>query len=186
MTHAMSKRRSLDGIVTAAWGKTDFLPDGSYVTTQWLALFMIPIIPLASFRVIKSKRYPEHARVCEKTSLNLQADRLGLPLCRLLRLLAAVRSSVFKRAFIERRRLGLYDGPVVRAARSAHLAMARQEERAEQSSQPVHARSPTFAPPGPRDRRAEESGTSAQSSPGPSFATAGGGAAVQTSHLPSP
>ena len=72
----MSKPRSLNGIVTTALGKTDFLPDGSFVTTQWLALFMIPIVPLASFRVIKSKRYPDHTRICERTPLN--AKQIGL------------------------------------------------------------------------------------------------------------
>ncbi len=72
----MSRPRSLNGIVTTAVGKTDFLPDGSFVTTQWLALFMIPIIPLASFRVINSKRYPENTRICERTPLN--AKQIGL------------------------------------------------------------------------------------------------------------
>ena len=72
----MSKPRSLNGIVTTALGKTDFLPDGSFVTTQWLALFMIPIVPLGSFRVMKSKRYPEHTRICERTPLN--AKQIGL------------------------------------------------------------------------------------------------------------
>ena len=73
---SMSKPRSLDGVVTTALGKTDFLPDGSFVTTQWLTLFMIPIVPLASFRVIKSKRYPEHTRICERTPLD--AKQIGL------------------------------------------------------------------------------------------------------------
>ena len=57
-------------MVTSAFGKTDFLPDGSFVTTQWLSLFMIPIVPLGSFRVIKSKRSPNHDRICERTPLN--------------------------------------------------------------------------------------------------------------------
>ena len=73
---SMSKPRSLDGVVTTALGKTDFLPDASFVTTQWLTLFMIPIVPLASFRVIKSRRYPEHTRICERTPLN--AKQIGL------------------------------------------------------------------------------------------------------------
>ena len=70
ITKAPTKLRSLEGIVTSAFGKTDFLPDGSFVTTQWLSLFMIPIIPLGSFRVIKSKRTPKYERICEPTPLN--------------------------------------------------------------------------------------------------------------------
>ena len=31
---------------------------------------MIPIIPLGSFRVIKSKRYPHHDRICEPAPFN--------------------------------------------------------------------------------------------------------------------
>ena len=70
ITKAPTKPRSLEGIVTSAFGKTDFLPDGSFVTTQWLSLFMIPIIPLGSFRVIKSKRTPKYERICEPTPFN--------------------------------------------------------------------------------------------------------------------
>ena len=70
VTKAMTRPRSLEGIVTSTFGKTDFLPDGSFVTTQWLSLCMIPIIPLGSFRVIKSKRYPKHHRICEPTPVN--------------------------------------------------------------------------------------------------------------------
>ncbi len=76
ITKAPTKPRTLEGIVTSAFGKTSFLPDGSFVTTQWLSLFMIPIIPLGSFRVIKSKRYPNHDRICEPAPFN--AKQVGL------------------------------------------------------------------------------------------------------------
>lgn len=42
--------------MTVVVGKTDFLPDGSYVTTRWLSLMMIPLLPLRSYRVLDAPR----------------------------------------------------------------------------------------------------------------------------------
>ena len=44
--------RNWNGIGTAFYGKRDFKPDGSYVTTEWLILIWIPVLPLKSLRVL--------------------------------------------------------------------------------------------------------------------------------------
>ena len=93
ITKAPKKPRSLEGIVTSAFGKTDFLPDGSFVTTQWLSLFMIPIIPLGSFRVIKSKRTPKYERICEPTPFNAKQIALVYLFTRISNLIQASRPS---------------------------------------------------------------------------------------------
>ncbi|MDP2947131.1 MAG: hypothetical protein Q8N88_03370 [Nanoarchaeota archaeon] len=44
----------LQGIGTAYYGKNHCNPqDNSYITTEWFVLFLLPIIPLKSLRVIK-------------------------------------------------------------------------------------------------------------------------------------
>ena len=42
---------SLNGFGTAFYGQRDFREDGTYITTEWVALMCIPIIPIRSFRV---------------------------------------------------------------------------------------------------------------------------------------
>jgi hypothetical protein len=48
--------KSIQGFGTTFYGKRDFHSDGSYVTTKWIVLFFVPIIPLGSYRV-KYKGY---------------------------------------------------------------------------------------------------------------------------------
>jgi hypothetical protein len=43
---------SVNGFGTKYYGKRDFRPDGSYVTTNFFCLAFLPIIPLHSVRVI--------------------------------------------------------------------------------------------------------------------------------------
>ena len=45
--------RSINGIGTRFYGGSDPRPDHSVITTEWFAVFFIPIIPLRSFRVIR-------------------------------------------------------------------------------------------------------------------------------------
>jgi hypothetical protein len=45
--------RSFNGFGTSIYGKGDFWPDGSFITTTWLIFFWIPIVPLSSMRVKK-------------------------------------------------------------------------------------------------------------------------------------
>jgi len=42
---------SINGVGTTFYGKRDFRADGSYVTTEWVVLLWLPLIPLRSFRV---------------------------------------------------------------------------------------------------------------------------------------
>jgi hypothetical protein len=42
---------TLNGTGTICYGKTP-LPDGSYVTTEWIAVLFVPIIPICSLRVL--------------------------------------------------------------------------------------------------------------------------------------
>ena len=42
---------TLNGTGTTFYGQRDFSADGSYTTTEWLAFFYIPLIPIRSLRV---------------------------------------------------------------------------------------------------------------------------------------
>lgn len=42
---------SFQGFGTTFYGKRDFRPDGTYITTEWIILFALPVIPLRSMRV---------------------------------------------------------------------------------------------------------------------------------------
>ncbi len=42
---------NVNGIGTIYYGRRDFRPDGSYITTEWFILMMMPIAPLCTFRV---------------------------------------------------------------------------------------------------------------------------------------
>ena len=42
---------SLNGVGTMFYGKRDFLDDGTYLTTEWVTFFYIPIVPLKTLRV---------------------------------------------------------------------------------------------------------------------------------------
>jgi hypothetical protein len=42
---------SIQGFGTAFVGQRDFWPDGSYVTTEWIVVLFLPLIPLRSVRV---------------------------------------------------------------------------------------------------------------------------------------
>jgi hypothetical protein len=41
----------IQGIGTAFVGQRDFLPDGSYISTEWVVILCLPIIPLRSMRL---------------------------------------------------------------------------------------------------------------------------------------
>lgn len=47
------------GFGTAFVGKRDFWPDGSYVTTEWIVAFCVPLVPTKSLRV-KRTRHDSH------------------------------------------------------------------------------------------------------------------------------
>ena len=43
---------SVSGIGTKYYGKRDVEPDGSYITTLWIIILWVPLIPLASYRIL--------------------------------------------------------------------------------------------------------------------------------------
>ncbi|MFZ6642540.1 hypothetical protein ACO0LL_22635 [Undibacterium sp. TC4M20W] len=45
--------RTINGIGTTFYGKCKFHPDQSFITTKWVVLVYIPIVPLASYRFIE-------------------------------------------------------------------------------------------------------------------------------------
>ena len=65
--------RVLNGLVTITAGKTDFLPDGSYVTTQWFSIMMVPLLPIRSYRVLQGNHLPRGCfRACLDVGLHLR------------------------------------------------------------------------------------------------------------------
>jgi len=42
---------TLNGIGTTFYGQRDFNRDGTHITTEWIVLFYIPILPIRSMRV---------------------------------------------------------------------------------------------------------------------------------------
>lgn len=44
--------QSVNGIGTTYYGKRDFEENGSYITTEWVIFLYLPIVPVASFRVV--------------------------------------------------------------------------------------------------------------------------------------
>ena len=66
----MESRRALEGFLSTTLGQTDFRSDGSYVTTQWLSVLMVPLVPRASFRVLEFRHVPKGPyKACEEVSL---------------------------------------------------------------------------------------------------------------------
>lgn len=43
---------TLNGCGTKYYGRRDMAPDGSYVTTEWIVLAYVPLIPVGSFQVL--------------------------------------------------------------------------------------------------------------------------------------
>ena len=54
----MESRRDLEGFFSTTLDQTDFHSDGSYVTTRWLSLLMVPLVPRSSFRVLEFRHLP--------------------------------------------------------------------------------------------------------------------------------
>jgi hypothetical protein len=72
---------SINGIGSVLYGKRDFRPDGSYITTKWISLVYIPFIPLGSIRIKPSGNATDGAypfgwtsryEVLERTPLSLK------------------------------------------------------------------------------------------------------------------
>jgi hypothetical protein len=50
--------QSFNGFGTKLYGKRNFEPDGSFITTLWVVILWIPLIPLKSIRVKEAGRGP--------------------------------------------------------------------------------------------------------------------------------
>jgi hypothetical protein len=51
---------SLNGCGTRYYGYRDLQDDGSYTTTEWVIFIYIPLVPLASFRVLPEGDYKNY------------------------------------------------------------------------------------------------------------------------------
>ena len=70
---------TFNGIGTTLYGKREFRPDGSYITTEWFVGIYIPLWPLESMRIVptgKNKYYGVYRSsgyvVLERTKLNVR------------------------------------------------------------------------------------------------------------------
>jgi hypothetical protein len=68
---------TFNGIGTANYGKRDFRPDGSFLTTEWFVLVFVPIFPLKSRRILPTGKdkfygifYSSEYLILEKTPLS--------------------------------------------------------------------------------------------------------------------
>ena len=50
-----AKFTSINGIGSMVYGKSDVHDDGSYVTTEWFTFFFVPILPICSYRVVRTR-----------------------------------------------------------------------------------------------------------------------------------
>jgi hypothetical protein len=54
---------AINGFGTTYYGCSDIEPDGSYLTTEWVTVFYVPIYPVGSWRVVPGKQkggFPHH------------------------------------------------------------------------------------------------------------------------------
>jgi hypothetical protein len=71
---------AINGFGTAFHGERDFRPDGSFITTEWIIVACLPVVPLRSLRVIRNPRADqamvvytsEGFLVLEKTGVNIR------------------------------------------------------------------------------------------------------------------
>lgn len=59
---------TFNGIGTMYYGRDDPWPDGSYVTTEWVVVFWIPLYPTGSFRVTCKDYKPKSFLLGSKTT----------------------------------------------------------------------------------------------------------------------
>ena len=63
-----SSYRNFYGIGTAMYGRDLKEKDGSFVTTKWVILFLVPIFPLGSFRIYNQSTRPTFGSLSTKHS----------------------------------------------------------------------------------------------------------------------
>ena len=92
---------SFYGTGTMLYGHRNYHPDGSFITTKWLTLFYLPLLPVASYRILKRPARGVHGGIIriQQLPLNLRRVALGylivIPL-----LLAVVYLALLSRGFV--------------------------------------------------------------------------------------
>lgn len=67
---------SFNGFGTTYYGERDFRPDGSFITTEWIILAFVPVIPLGSLRVIRTPQRDTNL-VVYRSSKSIVVERLS-------------------------------------------------------------------------------------------------------------
>jgi hypothetical protein len=62
---------SVNGVGWIFYGRRDFGPDGSFITTEWFIIFHFPIFPLRSYRAISHGRESVVGPFYQKTHYSL-------------------------------------------------------------------------------------------------------------------
>jgi len=69
---------SFNGIGTAFYGERNYHLNGSYITTEWVILFYLPVIPIKSLRIARNPQGDVHAVVYHSESYYVLSRE---PLC---------------------------------------------------------------------------------------------------------
>jgi len=73
--------RSRNGCGEGLYGKKDIREDGSYVSTKWFMILLIPIIPLGTYRIWKGETlhsFVADARIGIQQSTEIRTERLKM------------------------------------------------------------------------------------------------------------
>jgi hypothetical protein len=66
---------TFNGIGTALYGKREFQPNGSYITTEWFVLAYVPVLPIGSKRIVNTGKndvvYNSYV-ILERTPINIR------------------------------------------------------------------------------------------------------------------
>ena len=68
---------TINGCGTRFYGETAFRPDGSFITTEWIVLLWLPLIPFRSFRAVRNSAEDINAHVFIAEGYQV-VERIGL------------------------------------------------------------------------------------------------------------
>ncbi|MBU1558005.1 hypothetical protein KKC45_03525 [Patescibacteria group bacterium] len=71
---------SINGIGTSLYGKNEIDSDGSYITTKWFIFFLLPIIPLGSYRVLRGETTASMSGLVGVPGATTQYKMISVPL----------------------------------------------------------------------------------------------------------
>jgi len=84
---------AFNGFGTAFCGQCDFRPDGSFVTTEWITAAYVPLIPLRSLRLARTREQDVNLVVYRSESYSI-LDRLPVLWPQVLRVYAFMACAV--------------------------------------------------------------------------------------------